>query len=157
MAEAFLGLGSNLGKKRANLEKALEILGNHPQVNILKVSSFYETEPVGYLDQDWFLNIVVKIDTALTPWELLAVCQSIEEKLFRKREIRWGPRTIDVDILLYENFSSQSEALTVPHPRMKERAFVLVPLQEIEPDLELDGISITRILEELNDGKIKVE
>src|SRR5690554_4522508 len=116
MAEAFLGLGSNLGKKRANLEKALEILGNHPQVNILKVSSFYETEPVGYLDQDWFLNIVVKIDTALTPWELLAVCQSIEEKLFRKREIRWGPRTIDVDILLYENFSSQSEALTVPHP-----------------------------------------
>ncbi|NLT96110.1 MAG: 2-amino-4-hydroxy-6-hydroxymethyldihydropteridine diphosphokinase [Clostridia bacterium] len=155
MAKAFLGLGSNLGDKRANLEEALKKLKNHPRIEILKVSSFYETEPVGFIEQDWFLNIAVKIDTSLTPLELLEFCQSIERDLLRKREIRWGPRTIDLDILLYENFTSQSEKLTIPHPRMKERAFVLVPLEEIEPDLVLDGLKISQILAKLNGEKVK--
>lgn len=155
MADAFLGLGSNLGNKRANLEKALEKLHNHNLIEVLKVSSFYETEPVGFKEQDWFLNLVVKISTSLTPFELLEFCQGIEKDLLRKRDIRWGPRTIDVDILLYENFSCQSEKLTVPHPRMKERAFVLVPLGEIEPGLVIDGMGINQLLENINGEGIK--
>lgn len=155
MANAFLGLGSNLGDKRDYLEKALEKLKNHPSIDVLKISSFYETEPVGYKAQDWFLNIVVKIATSLTPLELLDFCQSIEKDLLRKRDIRWGPRTIDVDILLYENYSCQSDKLTIPHPRMMERAFVLVPLEEIEPDLIIEDMEIFQLLENINRAGIK--
>jgi len=155
MAEAYLGLGSNLGNKRNNLKSALKMLEDHPQVEVRKVSSFYETEPVGYKEQDRFLNLVVKIDTSLNPFELLQFCQTIEKELKRKRIVRWGPRTIDVDILLYENFISQDPELTIPHPRMHERAFVLVPLEEIEPHLQLGGINISEILKDLNGENIK--
>ncbi|MGI6226437.1 MAG: 2-amino-4-hydroxy-6-hydroxymethyldihydropteridine diphosphokinase [Peptococcales bacterium] len=155
MAKSYLSLGSNLGDKRQNLEEAIRMLKEHKQIKVIKISSFYETEPVGFKEQDWFLNIAVKIDTSLKPYELLEYCQEIEEKLQRKRIIRWGPRSIDIDILLYENFTSQDEKLIIPHPRMLERAFVLEPLLEIEPDLVLDGIPIYQILKQLKGEKVK--
>ena len=113
-------------------------------------SSYYETEPVGYEDQDWFLNGVIQIETTLEPKKLLEFCQSIEKQLKRKRIIRWGPRTIDVDILLYEHYNSDEEILTLPHPRMKERAFVMIPLFEIAPDLIINGIPISKIVKGLD-------
>ncbi|MDK2824657.1 MAG: 2-amino-4-hydroxy-6-hydroxymethyldihydropteridine diphosphokinase [Clostridia bacterium] len=155
MAKAYLGLGSNLGNKKANIEAAIQMLANNEKIKVLKISSYYETEPVGFKEQDWFLNIVVKIETLLDPYELLEFCHVIEGKLQRKRIIRWGPRTIDVDILLYENFYSNNEKLTVPHLRMTERAFVMVPLFEIEPELKLNGENIKKILEQLKGQDIK--
>jgi len=155
MAKAYLGLGSNLGDKKTNLTTALELLYKNPLIEVLKSSSFYETEPIGFNEQDWFLNAVVKVETSLDPYKLLSFCQAIEDRLRRKRLIRWGPRTMDVDILLYENFSSEDPMLTIPHPRMAERAFVLVPLEEIEPDLKIEGQSIVELLAKLKDDQIK--
>ena len=100
-----------------------------------QVSSIYETDPVGYVDQDAFLNIVVELETSLTPHELLKKCNEIEAELGRTREIHWGPRTVDLDILLYNEENMKTENLIIPHPRMTERGFVLIPLVEINPDL----------------------
>jgi len=132
---AFIGMGSNLGDRRSFLEKASQEISSHPQVRVIRLSSLYETEPVGYLDQGWFLNQVMEIETTLTPEELLSFLQGIENKLGRKRLIRWGPRVIDLDILLYGNLTIESPQLIIPHPRMYERGFVMIPLQEIAPDL----------------------
>lgn len=150
MAKAYLGLGSNIGDTKQNLDSAIEMINASKDIKMLSKSSYYETEPVGYENQDWFLNLVIQIETILDPKKLLEFCQSIEEQLKRKRIIRWGPRTIDVDILLYENYSSDEEILTVPHPRMMERAFVMVPLFEIAPDLVIDGLPITEIVKSLD-------
>ncbi|KJS22321.1 MAG: 2-amino-4-hydroxy-6-hydroxymethyldihydropteridine pyrophosphokinase [Clostridiaceae bacterium BRH_c20a] len=155
MAKAYLGLGSNLGDKKTNVTTALEMLYKNPLIEVLKISSFYETEPIGFKEQDWFLNVVVKVETLVEPYKLLSFCQAIEDHLQRKRLIRWGPRTMDVDVLLYENFSSEDPILTIPHPRMTERAFVLVPLEEIEPDLEIKGQRIGEFLNKLEDAHIK--
>jgi 2-amino-4-hydroxy-6-hydroxymethyldihydropteridine diphosphokinase len=158
MSRAFLGLGSNLGNKKENLYKALDLLRDHEKIDVVKVSSYYETKPVGYEKQDWFLNIVVMIDTSLQPYELLEYCGFIEEKLKRKRIIRWGPRTIDVDILLYEDYISEDEKLTIPHPRMTERAFVMVPLYEIASEIKINNKHISEIIEKLElEGIRKIE
>jgi len=152
MTKAYLGLGTNLGQKKENLEKALEILNSHGSVQVLKVSSFYETDPVGYENQDIFLNAAVVCETSLGPYELLDFIQEIEKALKRVREIRWGPRTIDVDILLYDSLELLDEPrLIIPHPRMVEREFVLVPLSEIAPEMVHPGTgkSIALLLEEL--------
>lgn len=106
-------------------------LDSFDEIKVVSTSSIYETDPVGYEDQDKFLNMVIKVNTSLGPFELLDTCLDIEQKLGRKREIKWGPRTIDLDILLYNNENIETENLTVPHPRMKERAFVMIPLMEI--------------------------
>jgi 2-amino-4-hydroxy-6-hydroxymethyldihydropteridine diphosphokinase len=148
----YLGLGSNLGDKKKNLDEALERLKKH--VELLKLSSYYRTEPVGYKDQDWFLNLVVEGATELTPEALLAFCQGIERDMKRVKTVRFGPRIIDVDILLYEGFSSLSPELTVPHPRMKERAFVMAPLAEIAPGLPLDGQTAAEIAAGLRGERI---
>lgn len=155
MAKAYLSLGSNLGNKKENIDQALHLLSIKDQIKIKKISSYYETEPVGYKDQDWFLNIVTEIETALEPYSLLKYCNLIEQKLKRKRTIKWGPRTIDIDILLYENFSSNDEVLIIPHGRMTERAFVMVPLYEIAPDLLIEGEHIKKIVENLPREKVK--
>ena len=155
MKTAYLGIGGNIGDTRANIEDTIELLSNHEGIKLTSRSSLYETEPVGYIDQDWFLNIVLEIETSLKPLELLEYCQYIENELKRERTIRWGPRTIDVDILLYENYSSDSEVLTVPHPRMTERAFVMVPLYEINKELVIDGRSIKDIVSNLQGEEIK--
>lgn len=132
MVRAYLSLGSNIGDRRGFLNKAVELLESHNSINVKKCSSFYETEPQGYIDQDDFINCVVLIETELRPFELLKFCQEIEKRLKRKRILRWGPRTIDVDILTFDNIIINSDELTVPHERMFERAFVMVPLAEID-------------------------
>ncbi|SHJ02019.1 2-amino-4-hydroxy-6-hydroxymethyldihydropteridine diphosphokinase [Parasporobacterium paucivorans] len=153
MKKVYLSLGSNMGDTRANLKEAMDVLKT--EMEITKVSSFYETEPVGYTDQDWFLNIVVEAYTCLEPLELLAFCQDVENKMKRVKTIRFGPRNIDVDILLYEDFSINQEVLTIPHPRMKERAFVLVPLYEIAPDLLIGKEPIADILKNLKGEQVR--
>lgn len=155
MAKAYLSLGSNLGDKKENLDKAVELLKKHNNIQVIKVSSYYETQPVGYTDQDLFLNIAVEIETSLSPYELLEYCSEIEQILKRRRIIRWGPRTIDVDILLYDNFISNDERLTIPHPRMTERAFVIVPLYEIAKDIRIKGQDINSILKKLKKEGIR--
>ena len=153
--QAYLGIGGNIGDTRGNIERSIELLKENSEIQVTQISSFYETEPVGYTDQDWFLNIVVEIKTSLEPFELLKYCQYIENELKRERVIRWGPRTIDVDILLYEDFISYDEVLTVPHPRMTERAFAMIPLYEINKDLVINEKKIKDIVEELKGEEIK--
>ena len=144
---AYVALGSNLGDREAYLWQALGLLAAHPSLQVQKVSSFYETEPVGYLDQGMFLNAVAQLETDRTPQELLKILQAIENRLGRQRGIRWGPRTIDLDLLLYGNQTIEEPELIIPHPRMLERDFVLVPLAEIAPDLLLpDGRSLKKII-----------
>jgi 2-amino-4-hydroxy-6-hydroxymethyldihydropteridine diphosphokinase len=134
MSRAYLSLGSNLGDRAGFLCDALSLLSKLDYVTIEKVSSIYETDPQGYLDQADFLNIVCSIETELTPEELLSATGKIESILGRERSIRFGPRTIDIDILTFENEVRSSEKLTLPHPRMLERQFVLIPLHEIMPE-----------------------
>ncbi|MEK4227927.1 2-amino-4-hydroxy-6-hydroxymethyldihydropteridine diphosphokinase [Solibacillus sp. FSL H8-0538] len=131
MNKVFLSIGTNIGERAANLQEAVRRLMSHPAIEVKVVSSIYETAPVGFVDQASFLNIAVAIETMLLPFEVLEVCQSIENELGRVREFRWGPRIIDLDILLYNHENIEAEHLIIPHPRMYERAFVLVPLVEI--------------------------
>lgn len=137
MADVYLGLGSNLGDKVANLREALRLLAGtrDSEVTLLAVSSLFRTEPVGYLDQDWFLNAAAHIETQLTPRELLNRLLGIEQALGRVRTVRNGPRIIDLDILLWGNLVVDEDDLVIPHPRMHERLFVLDPLAEIAPDI----------------------
>lgn len=127
----YLALGSNLGDRRAQLKEALQKLGQI--VDIQQVSSIYETEPVGYLDQPRFFNIVCQGYTNLAPQKLLQQAKAIERQLGRQATIRNGPRPVDIDILLYDTLVYKGDNLIIPHPRMHERAFVLVPLVEIAP------------------------
>ena len=140
---AFLGLGSNLGERLFNLQHAVDLLRDEPGIRVVACSRVWETDPVGGPDQPDFLNVVLRIETSLSPQSLLAACNRVEADLGRVREKRWGPRTLDVDILLFgtEVVTGPDQAgLTIPHPRMLERAFVLMPLLEIEPDATLpDG------------------
>lgn len=152
---AYLGIGGNIGDTKSNIEETIELLKANEEIEVTSVSSFYETEPVGYVDQDWFLNVVVEIKTTLQPLDLLRYCQYIENELKRVRVIRWGPRTIDVDILLYEDFTSDSEILTVPHPRMMERAFAMVPLYEINNIIKINNIDIEDIIDNLKGEAIR--
>jgi len=137
---AFLGLGSNIGDRDALLAEALERLNALPSVRVTDVSPLYETDPVGYEEQPPFLNIACRIETSLPPEDLLAETLRIERELGRERTVRWGPRTIDIDVLLYENATLNTKALTVPHPRLMERAFVLVPLLDIMNNKERDWL-----------------
>lgn len=134
MNTAFLSVGSNMGDREGLLKKSIELLGSYPEVLIESVSSIYETDPVGFTDQPLFLNLAIKLKTSLSPQALLSKMQQVENDLDRKRVQKWGPRTIDLDILLYNSVSIQTEDLEIPHPRMLERAFVLIPLSEIAPD-----------------------
>lgn len=136
---AYLGLGSNLGDRRARLAGAMQRLERTAGLRIVAVSSVYETTPVGVTGQPDYLNLAAAIATSLAPTELLAECQRIESALGRVRLERWAPRTIDLDLLWYEDFVSAIPELTVPHPRMLERGFVMVPLAEIAPNLILAG------------------
>jgi 2-amino-4-hydroxy-6-hydroxymethyldihydropteridine diphosphokinase len=134
---AYIALGSNMGDRFEYLKKAIFLLNSHEEIRVVNTSSIYETDPVGYTDQDQFLNMAVQVITRLKPHDLLDECLRIEEELGRKREIRWGPRTLDLDILLYNQENIETEKLTIPHPRMSERAFVILPLLELDPDLKL--------------------
>lgn len=135
MTRAYLGIGSNLGDRAANLQLAVDALANTVAIDVVAVSPVYETEPVGGPPQGDFLNAVVAVETDLSPRELLAAGASIEAAAHRVREVHWGPRTLDVDILLVEGAEVDEPDLQVPHPRMHERAFVLAPLHDVAPEL----------------------
>jgi 2-amino-4-hydroxy-6-hydroxymethyldihydropteridine diphosphokinase len=138
----YLSLGSNLGDRVAHIESALSRLGEEG-VQIVKRSSFYQTEPVEFLAQGWFLNIAVEAETELMPRQLLRVIRGIERELGRKRTVRSGPRTIDIDILLFGANTVRAAELEIPHPRMTERRFVLVPMAEIAPALRHPALRLT--------------
>lgn len=129
----YLALGTNLGDRALNLQKAIASLA--PNVQTLSQSSIYETEPWGYSDQPYFLNQVIKCSTSLEPAALLAFLKEIEAQMGRQETFRFGPRLIDLDILFYDDLILDTPTLTIPHPRIIERAFVLIPLSEIAPDL----------------------
>lgn len=152
----FLSLGSNLGGRQATLEEALIRLEASDHARVIRRSSLYETAPVGVTDQPWFVNQVAEIETDLAPDDLLDLTQSIERDLGRTREVRWGPRTIDIDILLYADQTLQTARLTVPHPEMMRRRFVLEPLAEIAPDLSLpDGRRVRDLVTGLADQEVR--
>jgi 2-amino-4-hydroxy-6-hydroxymethyldihydropteridine pyrophosphokinase len=130
--QVYLGLGSNLGDRAGYLRRARENLA--PELNLLRASSVYETPPWGYTNQPAFLNQVVEVQTDLEPEALLVKLKGIESELGRVKNFRYGPRCIDLDILFYENRVYQSERLTIPHPALAERAFVLVPMNELAPN-----------------------
>ncbi len=130
----YLGLGTNLGNKRNNLKEAVRLLRR--EVKIVKVSSLYKTKPVGYLDQPDFLNAVVAAKTSLTPLQLLKQVKAIEKIMGRVKSVPWGPRLIDIDILLYEGKKVNHSRLIIPHPQINKRGFVLKPLKEIAPALD---------------------
>jgi len=131
--KVYLGIGSNLGERQTNLMEAIRLLDEDEECMIERISSFIETKPVGGVEQDDFLNGALCIRTLRTPMELLELIEKIETALKRERLIHWGPRTIDLDILFYDDEMIQTERLTIPHPEMTNREFVLVPLSEIAP------------------------
>ncbi len=146
MSDVFIGLGGNLGDREALLAEALRKLDTTPGITVAAVSSLYETKPVGLTAQPDFLNLVVKLQTNLPPYALLNTCLRIEMELGRERRERWGPRTVDLDVLWCEGVAQADEKLTLPHPRMHERAFVLVPLAELAPKLKLDGVPVAELV-----------
>jgi len=135
LATAYVSLGSNLGDRLEFLKGAIKKIEESDKISIKKISSVYETHPVGYKDQRWFLNLVLEVQTSFDPFPLLEHLLSIEDQMGRKREKKGGPRNIDLDILLYDNRIVDSDRLTIPHPRMQERRFVLIPLTQIAPQL----------------------
>lgn len=146
MAIVYVGLGSNIGDRTQYLVQACAMLQQHAAITVKAVSSLYKTDPVGVTEQDWFLNAVARLDTTLSPIALLNVTQNTEQRLGRVPTFRWGPRCIDIDILLYDDVEVRTPDLTIPHALLHERAFVLVPLHELAPDLLLPGGETVRDL-----------
>ena len=146
-----MGLGANLGDRAATLARALELLGQRAEIEIVAVSSFRETDPVGYLDQPRFLNAAAAVETSLSPQALLDGLLDVERELGRTREgLRYGPRTVDLDLLLIEGVTVDELGLTLPHPRLHERAFALEPLVELDPSIVIPGKgSVEQLLSEL--------
>lgn len=130
---AYIGMGANMGEKEENLKLAIDLINQSKFTRVTRVSEFYETKPVGYVDQDNFMNCAVEVKTLLSPRELVRFLLNIEKELKRERIVRWGPRTIDLDVLLYDDIITSLEEIIIPHPRMHERMFVLKPLSDIAP------------------------
>ena len=154
-AISFIGTGSNVGDAADNCKKGIKAIEKIKGNEIIAISSFYKTEPVSNIEQDWFVNCVIKIKTVLTPYQLLHKLQDIEKRLGRKKGVKWGARIIDLDILLYDNLIVDEDSLKIPHPRMHERRFVLEPLSEIDENLIHPIIkkSIRILLNELGSGQ----
>jgi 2-amino-4-hydroxy-6-hydroxymethyldihydropteridine diphosphokinase len=148
---AFVGIGSNLGDRETNLARAIELLSAEDGIDVVAVSEIRETEPVGPVEQGPFLNGVVQVETSLRPGELLERLLSVESRLGRVRAERWGPRTIDLDLLLYGDEVIDERGLTVPHPRLGQRRFVLEPLADLAPTLVVPGLGgVEELLAELD-------
>ena len=141
---AYIGLGSNIEDREFYLAEAIRLLQENPDIHISRCSSIYETDPVGYTEQAAFLNMVIKVETELKPAELFNYMLAVEQQLGRVRDIRFGPRTIDLDLLLYGQHQLDQPELLVPHPRMAERAFVLIPLLEIADEESIPDMDILR-------------
>ena len=140
MTRAYVGLGANLGPREVTLLRAVDLLAETEGVDVLEVSQLRETEPFGVVGQPAYLNGAAAIDTTLTPRELLERLLEIERELGRVRDVRWGPRTIDLDLLVYGDRSVDEPGLHVPHPRLAERRFALEPLAELDPALDIPGL-----------------
>ena len=149
--DAIIALGSNIGDKIGHVGSACALLEGHDAIELVARSKLYRTEPWGEEDQDWFVNACVSVTTSLSPLALLKVCQGIENELGRVREKRWGPRVIDLDLLVYKDISQDDPELTLPHPLITERAFVLVPLKDIGPRLSIKGKTVAQWLASMND------
>ena len=154
MVNVYIGIGSNLGNEEDNIKKSIGLIGR--KLKVLKISSLYETEPVGYEKQNWFLNCIIEASTTLTPQGLLGFLQSIEKVFGRIATIKNGPRIIDLDILFYGNRVINQKNLIVPHPRLHQRLFVLKPLNEISPDFihPILKKSIKELYSEIDKSKI---
>ncbi|RUO98917.1 2-amino-4-hydroxy-6-hydroxymethyldihydropteridine diphosphokinase [Hyphomicrobium sp.] len=144
--DAIIALGTNMGDRVLNIERAIEILGRAGDIDVVSRSRLYRTAPWGVIDQDWFVNACVGVRTTLSPHELLGRCQAVENEMGRVRTRHWGPRIIDVDILAMGASCINLPDLVVPHPLIAERSFVLVPLRDIAPNIALDGQSIDELL-----------
>ncbi|MBY9068028.1 2-amino-4-hydroxy-6-hydroxymethyldihydropteridine diphosphokinase [Hyphomonas sp. WL0036] len=146
MAEVALGLGSNLGDREAHLAGAVQALESREGIRVTARSSLWETPPWGVEEQPHFLNACVLLETSLSPMEVLETCLAIEREHGRERSLRWGPRTLDIDVLYYDDVVLTGEVLTLPHPRMLMRTFVLAPLAEIAPEKVIAGATIRKKL-----------
>jgi 2-amino-4-hydroxy-6-hydroxymethyldihydropteridine diphosphokinase len=157
MAEALLGLGGNVGDVRATLSEAIALFADGADVELIARSSDYRTPPWGVTDQPPFINLAIAVETRLSPRDLLTRALNVERALDRDRtrERRWGPRTIDIDLLAYDDITLDEPALTLPHPRLFERAFVLVPLAEIVPDRVIAGRHVRDALAAIDAGGIE--
>ncbi|MDZ4164360.1 MAG: 2-amino-4-hydroxy-6-hydroxymethyldihydropteridine diphosphokinase [Smithellaceae bacterium] len=154
LVTAYIGLGSNVGEPLANCLKALDLIDQREGIRLLRRSSFYRTEPVGLLEQDWFINCVAEINTTLPPVELLNALQDVERSLGRERGVRWAPRTIDLDILFYGQEIVREEGISIPHPELHKRRFVLIPMKEIASYLihPVFCVSIAGLIERVEDN-----
>ena len=155
MNKVVLGIGSNLGDRLAYLQSAVDTLRRVPKIDVAGVSRVYETQPVGEIEQPSFLNAALLLETDLSPKTILGVCLGIEASAGRKRTVPGGPRVLDLDVLLYENVKSDSFELTLPHPRMHERAFVLVPLADLFPSGRALGYHFGGRLRELDTSGVQ--
>lgn len=155
MTRAYLGIGSNIGDKAAMLDAAVAGLAECAGIRVTARSADYRTPPWGDTEQDWFLNGALEVETTLDPHALLDACLDVERALGRVRERRWGPRVIDIDVLSYEGAAVSDERLILPHRFVRERAFVLVPLVEIAPDLVIGGERVTAALAKLDRSGIE--
>jgi 2-amino-4-hydroxy-6-hydroxymethyldihydropteridine diphosphokinase len=139
VTRAFVGLGANLGDREGTIAEAVRLLGERDGVHVVAVSTLRETDPVGVVDQPRFLNGAALVETDLGPRELLDALLAVERELGRVRDERWGPRTIDLDLLVFGEIELEEPGLTVPHPRLHERRFALEPLAELDPELTIPG------------------
>ena len=155
MANAYVGFGSNIEDRLNYITQALQLLLEVDRVSLIQISSLYETEPVGYEEQGWFLNGVIAVETRLLVHQLLALLKTIEGLVGRRNRTRWGPREVDLDLLIYDQCCINTPDLTVPHPEMHRRSFVLVPFAEIAPDVlhPIFQQNIRTLLSNLNDEK----
>ena len=153
---AYIGIGSNLGTPGKNCIEAIEKISNTKDIKIISRSSFYKTEPIGEVQQDWFVNSAIKIKTNLSPTHLLSALLNIESVMGRTREEKWGPRLIDLDLLFYGNLILRKKGLTLPHPEILKRKFVLIPMSEIAENLVHPTLkkTIKTLLQESSDGTV---
>jgi 2-amino-4-hydroxy-6-hydroxymethyldihydropteridine diphosphokinase len=152
--DALIGIGSNVGDKEANVARAIALLTGPDDIRLVAASRLYRTAPWGVEDQDWFVNAAIAVKTGLTARELLVRCLGVENEMKRVRRERWGPRVIDVDVLTHRDETSDAPDLTLPHPRITERAFVLVPLADIAPDQRIGGRTVVEWLSETDTASV---
>ncbi len=153
--DCIIALGSNLGDKVGNIDRAIELLTANGDISLLSRSRNFATDPWGKLDQDWFVNACVAVTTKLAPRELLLRCKDIERRMGRVAAEKWGPRVIDLDLLIYRDTVLHDPDLVLPHPHIAERAFVLAPLMDIAPDLSVRGKSVRALLEVIDQEGVR--
>ncbi len=147
----YLGLGSNIGNRMRNIVRASYLIDKVKGIKLLQSSAIYESKPWGYTNQKEFYNAVVKIETRLKPHALLKICKKIERKMGRIKRFKWGPRIMDIDILIYKNIKKNTKELTIPHKYIKKRVFVLVPLAEIDRNVRLNGQRLNYFVDRLDE------